>query len=104
MLLAVFVDGEFWHGKKLSAERLAEISEYWQRKIARNLQRDERTNDSLRLAGWSVLRVGTKTVAAHRRLASHQRNSLRLPSLTPYPGHGDKNICSNHRLLRDPRQ
>ena len=63
MRLAVFVDGEFWHGKKLSAERLAEMSEYWQRKIARNAARDRAANESLRGSGWRVVRIGASTLA-----------------------------------------
>ena len=38
--LAIFVDGEFWHGKKLSEERLSpRCRSYWQKKIRRNVER-----------------------------------------------------------------
>ena len=60
--LAIFVDGEFWHGKKLSEERLSEMSEYWQLKIRRNVERDRRVNEELRKAGWSVIRVTDRAV------------------------------------------
>ena len=60
--IAVFVDGEFWHGKKLSEERLAEMSEYWQRKIRRNVERDRRVNEELRNQGWTVIRVTDRAV------------------------------------------
>ena len=63
--LAVFVDGEFWHGKKLSAERLAEMPQYWRAKISRNVERDQRVNHSLQAGGWRVLRIGTQTIAKH---------------------------------------
>lgn len=69
--LAVFVDGEFWHGKKLSAERLAEMSPYWQRKIARNVERDQRVDADLADAGWNVLRVGSQTVSKHLDESAH---------------------------------
>lgn len=43
--LAVFVDGEFSHGRKLTPSRLKEMKPYWREKIARNVGRDVRTND-----------------------------------------------------------
>jgi len=61
--LAIFVDGEFWHGKKLSPERLEEMPEYWRKKIARNVERDEHVNSQLKEAGWDVLRIGASTLA-----------------------------------------
>ena len=63
VLLAALDGGEFWHGKKLSQERLAEMPQHWRQKIARNVQRDERVNNQLREAGWDVLRIGTQAVA-----------------------------------------
>ena len=61
--VAIFVDGEFWHGKKLSAARLAEMSDYWQRKIQRNVDRDARVNRELLEAGWTVIRVTDRAVS-----------------------------------------
>lgn len=65
--VAVFVDGDFWHGnawrtaKKGSfcscEEWLATLPEYWQGKLARNMERDRRTSRILRREGWSVIRV-----------------------------------------------
>ena len=60
--LAIFVDGEFWHGKKLSEERLSEMPEYWQRKIGRNVARDQRVNAELTELGWTVIRVTDRAV------------------------------------------
>jgi DNA mismatch endonuclease (patch repair protein) len=56
-LVAVFVDGRFWHGKKLSTSRLAEMSAYWRAKIARNVARDEKVNEELVRRNWTVLRI-----------------------------------------------
>ena len=61
--LAIFVDGEFWHGKKLSEDRLSEMSEYWQRKIRGNMERDARVNERITASGWSVIRVTDREVA-----------------------------------------
>lgn len=59
--LAVFCDGDFWHGRDWEA-RHAKLSqghnaEYWLAKIGRNMQRDAEVSAALRGAGWSVLRV-----------------------------------------------
>jgi DNA mismatch endonuclease (patch repair protein) len=54
--LAVFVDGDFWHGWKFDqwSEKLAP---YWREKIGGNIDRDQRHVEGLLLAGWSVLRI-----------------------------------------------
>ena len=61
--LAIFVDGEFWHGKKLSAARLAEMPEYWQQKIRRNAERDARVNAALIAEGWTVVRITDRAIS-----------------------------------------
>lgn len=58
--IAIFCDGEFFHGKnweemKVSVQK-SNNSEYWIRKISRNIERDEEVNKQLRNLGWSVLR------------------------------------------------
>lgn len=54
--LAVFVDGDFWHGWKFDqwSEKLAP---YWRDKIAGNMTRDRRHMVRLRREGWTVLRI-----------------------------------------------
>lgn len=56
--VAIFVDGEFWHGykwkekkKKIKANR-----KYWIPKIERNILRDKRANKKLKEQGWEVVR------------------------------------------------
>ena len=55
--LAVFIDGDFWHGYQFEKwkDKLPKV--YWQDKIAANIRRDRRTFASLRKSGWRVLRV-----------------------------------------------
>jgi len=55
--LAIFVDGCFWHGCRWHLRMPQDNRSYWQRKIARNIQRDRETNRLLKRAGWRVLRV-----------------------------------------------
>jgi DNA mismatch endonuclease (patch repair protein) len=56
--IAIFCDGEFWHGKDWGRKKLKlqENKEYWIAKIERNIERDGETNELLRNMGWTVLR------------------------------------------------
>ena len=54
--LAVFVDGDFWHGRDFSDERIHTNKKYWDNKIRRNMERDLEQTILLRDAGWTVLR------------------------------------------------
>lgn len=57
--IAVFVDGDFWHGRGHEQDpgsQVATNTEYWRRKIGRNVERDREVNDALLAAGWLVLR------------------------------------------------
>lgn len=60
--VAIFVDGSFWHGKKLSEERLALMSPYWQEKIRKNVERDKRVTKALQDSGWRVLRYDDRDI------------------------------------------
>ena len=62
--VAVFVDGEFWHGKDWE-QRKAEIKgnrEFWIAKIERNIRRDMEVTDRLKAEGWTVLRFWSNDV------------------------------------------
>jgi DNA mismatch endonuclease, patch repair protein len=60
--VAVFVDGAFWHGHP-SRHSPGRSGEYWDRKIARNVERDRENDRALRGAGWIVMRVWDFEVA-----------------------------------------
>lgn len=64
--LAVFVDGDFWHGRQWKLRGLRSLSAqfrrctnraYWIQKIGRNVSRDRSNARQLRNLGWSVLRI-----------------------------------------------
>lgn len=55
--LAVFIDGCFWHGCPSHYKPVRSNQDYWNAKIARNVARDRETDEWLRSAGWTVLRV-----------------------------------------------
>ncbi len=58
--VAVFVDGDFWHGKnwRKRRSRLSSCNNraYWIEKIKANIRRDRQVSGALRKAGWTVLR------------------------------------------------
>jgi DNA mismatch endonuclease (patch repair protein) len=54
--VAVFVDGDFWHGWKFS-KWASKLAPYWREKISRNRNRDRRRRAQLRAMGWSVIRI-----------------------------------------------
>jgi DNA mismatch endonuclease (patch repair protein) len=56
--LAIFVDGEFWHGKDWETRKFKIKSnpEFWINKIERNIQRDRETDAKLSLLGYKIIR------------------------------------------------
>jgi DNA mismatch endonuclease (patch repair protein) len=56
--VAVFCDGEFWHGKDWDSRkpRLQSNRDYWVTKIERNMSRDHETERRLNALGWTVIR------------------------------------------------
>ncbi|RBA33211.1 hypothetical protein DQ226_13600 [Dietzia maris] len=54
--IAVFVDGCYWHGCREHYRPSRANAEFWAAKIESNRDRDERTNEKLREAGWTALR------------------------------------------------
>ena len=69
--LAVFCDGDFWHGHNWAVrgygsleEELKRYSKEWSDKILRNIQRDERVNQELQALGWKVLRIWESDIKA----------------------------------------
>ncbi len=54
--VAVFIDGCYWHGCPEHYVPPKTDPGYWSDKVARNMARDEDTNEQLIAAGWTVLR------------------------------------------------
>lgn len=55
--VAVFVDGEFWHGHPTLGQIPKTNKEFWSEKIARNRKRDRLVNRTLKEKGWVVVRI-----------------------------------------------
>ena len=62
--VAIFVDGEFWHGQNWAERKikLKSNKDYWIEKIEENISRDKRNNSSLVDLGWVVIRFWEKDV------------------------------------------
>ena len=70
--IAVFCDGDYWHGhnwviRGLSSldEELQRYSDYWQKKIKGNVARDKANTDSLEADGWLVIRLWESDIKKH---------------------------------------
>jgi DNA mismatch endonuclease (patch repair protein) len=62
--LAVFVDGDFWHGnahRLRGLDRLEDLfpnrRDWWMAKLSRTMQRDREVSETLRDGGWTVVRI-----------------------------------------------
>lgn len=72
--LAIFCDGDFWHGRRWSKDKIrlraGPNPSYWVQKIQTNISRDRKRNRELRRLGWKVLRVWESDVRMNSKLAA----------------------------------
>lgn len=55
--VAIFLDGCFWHGHNCRNTHPKENTDYWNRKISRNIERDKEVTNHLGKIGWKVVRI-----------------------------------------------
>lgn len=62
--IAVFVDGEFWHGENWEERKtkLKSNKEYWIEKIEENMARDKRNDELLQAMGWTPIHFWEKEI------------------------------------------
>jgi len=78
--VAVFVDGDFWHGWRFPVWRV-KLTPFWEAKIAANRARDSRNHRKLRQAGWTVVRIWEHQIEADEgRVIARLRSALGLPT------------------------
>lgn len=65
--VAIFVDGEFWHGKDWDTRKtkLKRNREYWIKKIEENIARDIRVDQKLRMMEWTPVHFWEKEILKH---------------------------------------
>lgn len=68
--LAVFIDGDFWHGNPKRFRIPKSNVSYWQQKILSNVLRDKRTNKTLRKLGWRVFRFWQSSLNDENRIVA----------------------------------
>ena len=87
--VAIFVDGEFWHGKNWDERkaRLKSNRDYWIEKIEENIARDKRNNKSLSKMGWSVIHFWEKEVLKNPDSCAQKVLSLIIQKGTRHAGH-----------------
>ena len=68
--IAIFCDGEFWHGKdwNIVRERLKTRREFWIQKIERNIERDTGNEKQLVALGWTILRFWGRDIEKNLEL------------------------------------
>lgn len=83
--VAVFVNGCFWHGCPEHATWPKHNAEWWRKKIEGNRARDERVDETLRAAGWIVMRVWEHDDVrdAARAIEQIVRSRRRRPGTSP---------------------
>lgn len=59
--VAVFIDGEFWHGKGFDSWQSG-LSEPWRKKISGNMERDRAVDGTLEAMGWQTLHLWGRDV------------------------------------------
>lgn len=84
--VVVFVDGCFWHGCPEHCRIPNTNRDYWERKIARNRERDAAATATLRREGWRVIRIWEHQMAspaalraAIRRIERAVRQAQEVP-------------------------
>ena len=67
--IAIFCDSEFFHGKDWEKLELklknSNNSEFWIKKISRNMERDDEINKKLNYEGWTVIRFWGDDIKKH---------------------------------------
>lgn len=77
--LAIFVDGDMWHGNEHHRRGLSSLAdlfptrtEWWVAKIERNMARDQEVNARLKGEGWTVVRLWESEVLQNPQKASEK--------------------------------
>ena len=54
---ALFIGGDFWHGRNFSKQKKRLPKKYWLSKIENNIKNDRRNRLVLKKHGWKVMRI-----------------------------------------------
>lgn len=80
--IAVFINGEFWHGRHFSEEKIS-YAKFWITKIDLNIKRDRKNYKLLREKGWTVIKIWDKDIKKNpRREINKIMNAVELPLIS----------------------
>jgi DNA (cytosine-5)-methyltransferase 1 len=65
--IAIFCDGDFWHGYNLTERQIKSNAQFWVAKIERNMVRDTEVTYSLRNREWKVFRFWEHEIKSDAR-------------------------------------
>lgn len=109
--VAVFVDGDMWHGNPAEWERrgrnsLADMfpnrTEWWVRKIENNVRRDREVDRALAESGWLVVRLWASDVLADPEgTARLVLQALQRSSQNPHPHRSDRSAPTTNVKVMD---
>ena len=63
--IAVFINGEFWHGKRFALWK-DELSDFWKKKISDNIKRDRKNYSILKKSGYTVIKLWGRDIRKNR--------------------------------------
>lgn len=66
--VAVFIDGDFWHGWRLPVWE-HKLSKFWRSKLRANRSRDQRNFRRLRASDWKVIRIWQHQIRSNPSLS-----------------------------------
>lgn len=84
---AIFVDGDYWHGRIYLEKGLGALQRsfrsasrrFWVAKILRNAKRDRRQERELRTLGWQVVRIWESDIlGSPAKVVARIRRSIRM--------------------------
>lgn len=78
--VAIFVDGCFWHGCPDHYRRPKSRQDFWDAKVAANVNRDCLVNELLAARGWKVLRLWEHELRPRNEAAALEKLALCLSS------------------------
>lgn len=85
--VAVFIDGDFWHGNPRKFRLPKTNVAYWEKKVLGNRKRDAHINRQLRGRGWQVLRIWQSSLKSEDVVTRRVRRAL------------DKGMLGKHRRM-----
>lgn len=75
--IAVFIDGDFWHGRNFRKNKERLPKKYWQGKIETNITRDKKNRSKLKRQGWRVLKVWESDVKNNDKIIKNIINFIK---------------------------